>query len=226
MLDQPVPNPLAKNPNVYTHKVFATVGLILIGVIIAVAGIWYYVDGQSGTTDTATDETTTTKISTASAKKVEELQENTVITSAWKTYSNKNLGVSFKYPEDFKYPTEKVSEYISLNTQENMYEDKNVSVLVNKNDNLTARINQIKEKDIGESRFDKVTRLPNLYIDGAIAVREAQEGSTTEHVSYRLDIAVNHNSAHYDIVLSSYSKDLFEQYKSNFEQIVATLKFL
>lgn len=74
MLDQNVPNPLAKNPNVYTHKVFAAVGLVLIGTIIAVAGIWYYLENQSGTNSTA-DETTTTKVSTDSAKKSTESAE-------------------------------------------------------------------------------------------------------------------------------------------------------
>lgn len=93
MLDQPVPNPLAKNPNVHTHKVFATVGLILIGVILAIAGIWYYVEGQSGTTDTALDETTTTKVSTSSAK-ADKKDE----TADWETYTNDTYKFSFKYP--------------------------------------------------------------------------------------------------------------------------------
>src|SRR3990172_3163929 len=74
MLDQPVPNPLAKNPNVHTHKVFAAVGLILIGVIIAIAGIWYYVegryskDGYSADDNTYKTSTSSTKPATSSAK--------------------------------------------------------------------------------------------------------------------------------------------------------------
>lgn len=92
MLDQPVPNPLAKNPNVHTHKVFATVGLILIGTIIAIAGIWWYFNSQSGTVT----EETTTKISTSSA------QKSTVSAKPAETTSSseyKNKSVTFKYPK-------------------------------------------------------------------------------------------------------------------------------
>ncbi len=68
MLDKPVPNPLAKNPNIYTHKVFAAVGLILIGTIIAVAGIWYFVNGQEATKNGLTNKTTTSPTASSSAK--------------------------------------------------------------------------------------------------------------------------------------------------------------
>src|SRR3990172_5696775 len=64
MLDQPVPNPLAKNPNIYTHKVFATIGLILVGVIVVVAGIWYFVGNNSGTND-STDTTNQARVLSA-----------------------------------------------------------------------------------------------------------------------------------------------------------------
>lgn len=101
MLDQPVPNPLAKNPNVHTHKVFAAVGLILIGVIITVAGIWYYVEGQSGTADTASNETITTKVSTSSAKADTKTEEKADETADWKTYTNSTYGYSIKYPSDY-----------------------------------------------------------------------------------------------------------------------------
>ncbi len=93
MLDQPVPNPIAKNPNIYTHKVFAAIGLILIGTIVAVAGIWWYVQGQdknSGTEDT----TVTTKVATTSAKTA------TVSASkdGLKTLQS-SIGFTIKYPE-------------------------------------------------------------------------------------------------------------------------------
>lgn len=68
ILDKNVPNPLAKNSKVHTHKVFASVGLILIGVILAVAGVWWYVGNQS-LTKSVGDEVTTNKISTKSTEK-------------------------------------------------------------------------------------------------------------------------------------------------------------
>lgn len=101
MLDQPVPNPLAKNPNVYTHKVFAAVGLILIGTIIAVAGIWYYVNGRFienqyvGVNDKVNPldkvEYQPRKIATVTSTKKE--------TGTWKEYKGEYY--SFKYPGDF-----------------------------------------------------------------------------------------------------------------------------
>ena len=94
MLDQPVPNPLASNPNVHTHKVFAAVGLILIGTIIAAAGIWWYASGRN--TDSATDEVeTTTKVSTSSAKTTSTTKDET---ADWKTFSDSTLNYSLKYP--------------------------------------------------------------------------------------------------------------------------------
>ncbi len=100
MLEQPVPNPLAKNPNIHTHKVFAAVGLILIGVILAVAGIWWYVNNQSETTTLETADTST-KVSTSSAKKTAESVEKTVEDeiAEWKTFTNSSFKYSLKYPE-------------------------------------------------------------------------------------------------------------------------------
>lgn len=94
MLDQPVPNPLAKNPNFFTHKVVAAVGLILVGTIAVLFGLAliYHVNiADLFNTAPAADNT---KVGTSSAK------PNTATTSEdttnWKTYSS--MGVSFKYP--------------------------------------------------------------------------------------------------------------------------------
>ncbi|MDP2671495.1 MAG: hypothetical protein Q8P13_03515 [bacterium] len=67
MLDNNVPNPFAKNPNFYTHKVFAAVGLILIGTIIAAAGIWYYVENQAGAKKDSADKATNLQPASSSA---------------------------------------------------------------------------------------------------------------------------------------------------------------
>ncbi len=95
MLDQPVPNPLAKNPNVHTHKVFAAIGLILIGTIIAVAGIWWYAMRNS---TPAEDNSTTTvvKTSTSSAKTA----TISATKDGFKTIQS-NLGFIVTYPENW-----------------------------------------------------------------------------------------------------------------------------
>lgn len=95
MLDQPVPNPAAQNPNIHTHKVFASVGLILIGTILAIAGIWWYVQSQGGFDSEDTD---TTKVSTDSAKKDE--------TADWKTYANTTAGYKISYPPTWTFVVE------------------------------------------------------------------------------------------------------------------------
>lgn len=91
MLDQPVPNPVAKNPNIYTHKVFASVGLILIGTIVAIAGIWWYTQNQANSEPEDTSvkvSTTSAKPSTSSATKDE--------TADWLIYNDGKYSV--KYP--------------------------------------------------------------------------------------------------------------------------------
>lgn len=98
MLDQPVPNPLAKNPNFYTHKVFAAIGIILIVTIAIVAGVWYYVESQGGnkTPETQNDvkvSTQTAKTATKSAEKDE--------TADWKTFTSTKWGFKVKYPKDW-----------------------------------------------------------------------------------------------------------------------------
>ncbi len=94
MLNQPVPNPLAKNPNVHTHKVFATVGLILIGTIIAVAGIWWYLQNQ-GVYET-TNDNSTNKISTSSANSTKKSE-----TVSFQIFSNPEAGYSLQYPKQW-----------------------------------------------------------------------------------------------------------------------------
>ena len=98
LLDRNVPNPMAKNPNFFTHKVVAAVGLILIGTIITASGIWWYVENQSGT---KTTDDTTTKVSTSSAKKDD--------TGNWQTLEDLSnvdtlgsIKFSFSYPEQFR----------------------------------------------------------------------------------------------------------------------------
>lgn len=66
MLEQNVPNPLAQNPSFHTHKVFAAIGIILTISIIAIGGIWYFV--QSAEDKAPATEDNTVKVSTSSAK--------------------------------------------------------------------------------------------------------------------------------------------------------------
>lgn len=104
MLDQPVPNPVAKNPNIYTHKVFASVGLILFGTIVILSVLaYFYRDQVADFFNTAKDNSAEiTKVSTSSAKTDAENQTSNETTSdqstEWKTFSSSELGFSIKYP--------------------------------------------------------------------------------------------------------------------------------
>lgn len=100
VLDKNVPNPLAKNPNFFTHKVFASVGIILLGTIIILAIVAYFYRDQvadflnASKDSSAKSVTVTTKVSTSSAKKA----TSSALPAGWKTYTNTKLGFSIDYP--------------------------------------------------------------------------------------------------------------------------------
>lgn len=117
VLDKNVPNPLAKNPNVHTHKVFASVGLILIGVIVILSVLAYMYrdqvmdiyDDLVGTADTYE----TTKVSTSSATPSTTSETKTETkdeTADWKTFTSKTdsftdqlitINYSYKAPNGY-----------------------------------------------------------------------------------------------------------------------------
>src|SRR3989304_3203100 len=100
MLEQPVPNPLAKNPNVHTHKVFATVGLILIGLIVVLSALAIVFRGEVGDflkgVSTSETDKQVTKTATKSAAKTVKSE-----TTDWKTFSNDTEKYSISYPNDW-----------------------------------------------------------------------------------------------------------------------------
>lgn len=111
MLDQNVPNPLAKNPNVHTHKVFAAVGLILIGVVILAAVIWYFAIGRfPAKTETTTSTTQTVKQNTTSTKSA-----SVDPTADWKTYTNSSI-FTLKYPNSWVYTDSTTNNLCSDNS--------------------------------------------------------------------------------------------------------------
>lgn len=103
MLDQNVPNPLAKNPNFHTHKVFAAIGIILIVMVIIGGGIWYFVqsaEDKVGVVDESTvikTATSSAKISTKSAGKTE--KEDLL------TYRSETFKYSIDYPKTYTIKT-------------------------------------------------------------------------------------------------------------------------
>ncbi len=104
MLGQPVPNPLAKNPNFNTTKVFAAVGIILIVIIIISGGIWYLVQSAEDRAGTV-DDNTVIKTATTSAKQKSSTNNQTCTTTTaetanWKCYQSSIGHFELKYPPD------------------------------------------------------------------------------------------------------------------------------
>src|SRR3989344_8366925 len=100
---QPQPQVLpAQAKSVSWSKIILTVLVIVIVTAIIAGAYLYFVLGKSaGEVDTSPIKvsTPTTKKATPSATPSAKKDENT----GWKTYTNKNLGFSIKYPHDWNY---------------------------------------------------------------------------------------------------------------------------
>ncbi len=172
ILSQPVPNPVASNPNIHTHKVFASVGLILIGTIIAVAGIWWYVQNQGGF-DTDKAGTATTKVSTSSANKATTSAER-IETSGWKLYRNSAIGFEVKYPKEWSSSdiVEDVNSVMLLNQEGANLDAIAVSFDFSNSAGIISSYNKIKAYKVSEAVKDwngysqNLTRLSDKNFEG------------------------------------------------------------
>lgn len=248
MLDQPVPNPVANNPNIHTHKVFAAVGLILMGTIISVAGIWWYVQNQSGD-NTVDDSSTKTKVSTSSAEKSADSQTNESNTKDWVSYEIEELGVSFKYPQNWNDATNKEginkSEYFLANeyfhaTHPSAFVDgypyASLSVTASKVSSGTQEEKSIqsnyeyfsKTLQVGQvqgSNAFSYTRYPNISIDGLSATYYLQEVLNAKP-KYGYHVIVKKENTYIYLHLESNSMEALEKNKAIFKEFLTTIKFV
>lgn len=131
VLDKNVPNPLAKNPNVHTHKVFASVALILIGTIVILSILAYFYRDQVAdffNESSGSKAVETTKVSTSSASQdsrkssCKEVKTSSteicsiltgldeVITSSWpEKLTFQNTG--YKTPKDSSFNTLEINAW-------------------------------------------------------------------------------------------------------------------
>ena len=107
----PQPSVASTSSKFDLKKVLLALVIIVVVAGIASGGIWYYVQSQ----ESAADKTSTSKISTTSAKvstKSATKSASKDETEGWKSYSSSKLGFSIKYPSDWyfndaaKYSTE------------------------------------------------------------------------------------------------------------------------
>ncbi len=226
MLDQPIPNPVAKNPNLYTHKVFAAVGLILIGTIIAVAGIWYF----SSSNSSSENDPTTTKVSTSSARKATETAKDDE-TEAWLTYSN--LKYSLKYPPAYQYSETSDKTYVSfgkekvdgqvVNTEFSTSisnESANYASIISKEINKSTETvpNEVQGKNI-------VIRLSDTTVDGYHAVRETIEPTKESPNTFQYQVIVTRGGNYYEITTTADTKEVFDLQRKTLDLILSTFKF-
>jgi hypothetical protein len=184
MLDQNVPNPLAQNPSFHTHKVFASVGLILIGLIVGIGGTWYFV--QSAQDKAPATEDNKVKVSTSSAKtKTETKLTEKDETADWKNHTSTKLGFLIKYPNDWTTATEnenglylaRAADYGEPAVNLNFKVDKVTTDLYNKIKSYTVnkpvKVDTNMETDPGSGQYlqDTYTRLPDSTISGSMGVR-------------------------------------------------------
>ena len=225
MLDQPVPNPLAKNPNVYTHKVFAAVGLILIGTIIAVAGVWWYVENQTGA-ETA-NKTTTTKVSTSSAKKTTASAEKEE-TADWKIYTSTKFNYSLKYPTEW-LTTDCDPSPVLFAPKKNYLGVCNSGFggLISVSNNPAPGFDEVTDNYVAANYDDFKKETLSVGVKTAVRIsgtskinNEIVDERGTKIIVYLIELGPSFLSINY-----SQSKS-WDDYSQEFEQMVSTFKFL
>ncbi len=97
-----MPNPLAKNPNFHTHKVFAAIGIILAGTVLVLFGLALIYHINLADLFSSSPASDNTKVSTPSAKPLTATNSATKNETAnWKTYIDQYKTFSIKHPPEF-----------------------------------------------------------------------------------------------------------------------------
>jgi len=209
----------------------------LIGTIIAVSGIWWYLETQSGAKDSVADKTTTTKVSTSSAKTETITEDKTDETANWETFTSSTCNFSLKYPKDWSYAGEDSNGVGLRNVDELGGDTPQLRISVYCNDKLTAYYNKIKDFEVGKTtevipaegqvndEVDKYTRLSDQTIDSNKALRfKINLGHEDVDVKDKYEVLISkNNEIYYFYILGGVSLDEKEK---TLDQILSTLKFI
>lgn len=220
MLDQSVPNPMAKNPNFFTHKVFAAIGLILISTITIVAGVWWYVNRSAGST--ATDNSTTVKVTTTSAKPATSSATKDE-TADWKTYTNSSVGYTIKLPVS----------WVNRNCDGNLdFFAPNNEQLGVCNSGFGGIINIEKEINEYSAVIDNFKAATNLKNSTVTSVTVGGKSATKITGTSTLEGFENYNSITYVLnlggkafALTYFASPAWTDQTKTFEQMVSSIKF-
>lgn len=233
VLDKPVPNPLAKNPNVNTHKVFASIGLVLIGVIIIIAGVWYYVDGRFSTAET---NDSTAKVTTSSAKPKtsttsSDLSSKKDETKDWKTYIREDFGFSLKHPESwyedpYSDPNPVITNYDTSKDEARGYvpnlDKGKIKISISRNSKQDKSLEKQVSEYLNSPTYDNQTKTNSSSISTKV------DGENAIKIEYKIDLGV-YGAVYIEKGNFFYVVTSFNDYESNekiFDQIVSTFKFL
>ncbi len=227
LLDKPVPNPLAKNPNVHTHKVFAAIGIILIVMVIIGSGIWYFVQSAEDKVELV-DETTVTKTATSSAKE------------SWKTHTVKDF-MSFDYPTSWTVSSQSVTvillqspNLLVTNTTlgSKPYADAEANrgtyVIITKEPYISDKklIDYVKQLNSSVTADEGTYTQTTLGQEDSVRFDSKIGSNNTVKNSFILTVLYTLHEGNLFTVYRSYPEDMQSEFESTFQKVVSTVKFL
>ncbi len=216
---EPVDVPTTNSKSISWKNVIigVLIGAILIGLGAFLASSYFYPNllnlflNQQPTNSSTTYKTATTS-STPSAQKDE--------TADWKTYTNKTLGFSVKYPSNWSV-MEDNSSTIEFKG------DKSWVAVINDNPNSNS-YSYISTLDINvpihnEDFNSTSTRLTDILVDGHKGVRLRTVPNEGSYANHTLSIEVGQN---YSIVVEHSAKEVFDESVKILDLMLPTFKFL
>ena len=227
---QPQPQVLpAQAKSVSWSKIILTVLVIVIVTAIIAGAYWYFVLSKpTGEVDTSPIKVSTpsdkkaTSSATPSAKKDE--------TAGWKTYINKELGFSIKYPPNWSYND--AAKYESDNCEPGPGVPETIAIFAEQDlkcAGIAAGIGGDFQVSVGSTEYKPLEQLPTqkfeyTVIDGERAAKTYKTGNSEGPWCNCTRIYFNHKGRGYTI--EHINKDLQGNYDLIYDQILSTFKFL
>jgi len=221
-------------------KIGLTVLIILVVAGLIITAYWFlFLNKASDDSDlTGPVPKVTTNTSTDSATN----------TTNWKTYSNSQLGVSLKLPNEFPHHQELTSELNGPVTRVNFSDNKDfrstdpkrttISVSTCKKCPNYVIYNYVSKLEINKTSTNtsaltkwvhKSTRLENVTIDGLVALKELTIGEQNKENKYSYEVTVyvkKEGDDYYSIEVRSETKENYDKNIKTFDLIISTIEFL
>lgn len=153
-------------------------------------------------------------------------------TANWRTYRNIELGVSFKYPNDYKlangyfYPVDSKLEY--RNEKIGAF---HVGTKNKQDPNRCNYFNKDEDQEIEYKAEDTMLITSNpLLINGMQGIRETLESLFTYDIGgdgklYVTNYCLNHGDKEFTLSLYGYDREPYPSDQETFDQILSTFQF-